>query len=152
MLFERVAVKLLNDNGNSFEKLVGQFCIKFGKLQIRGYHFGCKSGAAHNNNSSARDIKIKGKLLKKEASRETAYVGGSGGGVAGGSSSATVQDAVVKSELFDAHDPYHILQTKTAGPNNDNNATSVKKPDSEEPTLSDDDEYERIPSGDDEQS
>lgn len=37
-LTTKVAYKLLNDNENLFEKLIGQFFIKFGKLQIGGYH------------------------------------------------------------------------------------------------------------------
>lgn len=35
---EKQAVKLMNENGNIFENFVKQFYVKFGKLQIDGYH------------------------------------------------------------------------------------------------------------------
>lgn len=38
VLMEKVASKLMHDNGNVFENLVQQFYVKFGKLQIIGYH------------------------------------------------------------------------------------------------------------------
>jgi len=34
----KVALKLMNDNDHIFEKLIGQFYIKFGNLRIGGYH------------------------------------------------------------------------------------------------------------------
>lgn len=38
VLLEKIAMKLMNDNGNLFENFIKQFYIKFGKLQIQGYH------------------------------------------------------------------------------------------------------------------
>ena len=35
---EKVAMKLMNDNGNLFENLIKKFYVKFNKLQIDGYH------------------------------------------------------------------------------------------------------------------
>ena len=43
MLLEKIAMKLLQDNQNSFERFIGQFSVKFGKLQIAGYHTHSKS-------------------------------------------------------------------------------------------------------------
>lgn len=37
-LTEKVAFKLMSDHGNSFENFIAAFYIKFGKLQILGYH------------------------------------------------------------------------------------------------------------------
>jgi hypothetical protein len=34
----KVGHKLLNENDNKFEKFIKQISIKFGKLQIYGYH------------------------------------------------------------------------------------------------------------------
>jgi len=38
VLSEKVALKLMADCANSFENFIGNFHIKFGKLQILGYH------------------------------------------------------------------------------------------------------------------
>jgi hypothetical protein len=38
VLSEKVALKLMADCGDSFENFIGNFHIKFGKLQILGYH------------------------------------------------------------------------------------------------------------------
>lgn len=38
VLTEKVAQKLMSDVGNSFEKFIDLFYIKFGRLQINGYH------------------------------------------------------------------------------------------------------------------
>jgi hypothetical protein len=38
VLLEKMAIKLMNENNNLFENLVQQFSIKFGRLQITGYH------------------------------------------------------------------------------------------------------------------
>lgn len=38
VLSEKVALKLMAECANSFETLIGNFHIKFGKLQILGYH------------------------------------------------------------------------------------------------------------------
>jgi hypothetical protein len=39
VLQEKVALKLVSDNNNSFECFIGKFQVKYGKLQISGYHF-----------------------------------------------------------------------------------------------------------------
>lgn len=38
VLAEKVAMKLMSDNQNLFENFVKNFYVKFGKLQIQGYH------------------------------------------------------------------------------------------------------------------
>jgi len=38
VLLEKIAMKLMSDNANMFENFIRQFYIKFGKLQIQGYH------------------------------------------------------------------------------------------------------------------
>jgi hypothetical protein len=38
VLLQKIAMKLMNDCGNLFENFIKQFYIKFGKLQIQGYH------------------------------------------------------------------------------------------------------------------
>ena len=35
---EKLALKLMQENGNSFENFIEQFQVKFGRLQISGYH------------------------------------------------------------------------------------------------------------------
>jgi hypothetical protein len=38
VLREKIALKLMQESANSFETFVSKFYIKFGRLQIQGYH------------------------------------------------------------------------------------------------------------------
>ena len=38
ILSDKQATKLMSDSGNIFENLIASFYVKFGKLQIRGFH------------------------------------------------------------------------------------------------------------------
>ena len=38
VLLQKIAMKLMNDCGNLFENFIQKFFIKFGRLQIQGYH------------------------------------------------------------------------------------------------------------------
>jgi len=51
-LSEKVAQKLMADNENNFVNFISQFYVKFGKLQINGFHN--KTSPMHNKSKMSQ--------------------------------------------------------------------------------------------------